>query len=180
MNWLHTGQQKIQSTLEEQLPKIQQLFTEKVSAVVLAKIQDDESMKWAAQKIYEVLPLPVRLVVKETAFIEFCLTHRDKLLPAPIAPLPQLTPEEITASFKQGVEHYNQQSFTQAIDYFTQAAEQGYAAAQNNLGMMYAQGLGIEKNLELAEQWLQKAAVQGHLKAQKSLEILKKNIQVSE
>jgi TPR repeat protein len=45
---------------------------------------------------------------------------------------------------------------------------------------MYAQGLGIEKNLELAEQWLQKAAVQGHLKAQKSLEILKKNIQVSE
>jgi 16S rRNA G966 N2-methylase RsmD len=30
------------------------------------------------------------------------------------------------------------------------------------------------------KQWLQKAAVQGHLKAQKSLEILKKNIPINE
>jgi hypothetical protein len=32
---------------------------------------------------YEAIPFPGRLVIKEEAFIKFCFSHRDNLLPAP-------------------------------------------------------------------------------------------------
>jgi len=172
MNWLQTGQQKIQKILGEQLPHIKKLFAEKIPASVFAKIQDDESMTWASQKVYEMLPLPVRIVVKEQTFVEFCLTNRNKLLPSTSAL--QLSAEDIESLFRQGMEHYGKKEFDQAIDYLHKAATQGHAVSQNNLGTMYAQGVGVKKDLVQAEQWLQRAATQGHKKAQKSLEILSK------
>jgi TPR repeat protein len=43
---------------------------------------------------------------------------------------------------------------------YRKAAEQGYARAQNHLGRMYADGQGVEKNENAAEQWYRKAAEQ--------------------
>ena len=37
--------------------------------------------------------------------------------------------------------------------WFRQAAEQGVAAAQNDLGVMYASGKGVPKNVILAYMW---------------------------
>ncbi|MDC4284429.1 SEL1-like repeat protein [Acinetobacter baumannii] len=34
--------------------------------------------------------------------------------------------------------------------------------AQFNLGILYAKGLGVSKNYEIAKQWIEKAAEQGH------------------
>ena len=46
---------------------------------------------------------------------------------------------------------------------------QGNAIAQNNLAVMYLEGLYFEKNAELAIYWLQKAADQGDSSALKNL-----------
>ncbi|HFB4394351.1 TPA: tetratricopeptide repeat protein [Neisseria gonorrhoeae] len=42
-----------------------------------------------------------------------------------------------------------------------QAAEQGNAAAQFNLGLMYYDGRGVRQDLALAQQWLGKACQNG-------------------
>ena len=50
-----------------------------------------------------------------------------------------------------------------------QAAERGYAKAQNGLGWYYQNGIGTEKNEREAFVWYQKAAEQGHASAQNNL-----------
>ena len=50
-----------------------------------------------------------------------------------------------------------------------QAAEQGYAPAQFNLGNMYANGEGVPENDTEAVKWYRKAAEQGHAGAQFNL-----------
>ena len=56
---------------------------------------------------------------------------------------------------------------------YRKAAEQGDAQAQNNLGVCYYLGYGVQKDLTQAEFWLRKAADQGHAKARKALKKLK-------
>ena len=51
-------------------------------------------------------------------------------------------------------------------------AERGHAAAQFNLGLIYANGQGLAKDDVLARQWWEKAAVQGHAEAQANLGVL--------
>jgi TPR repeat protein len=51
-------------------------------------------------------------------------------------------------------------------------AEQGLAAAQFNLGLLYAKGQGVPKDDAQARQWYEKAAAQGHADAQVNLGIL--------
>lgn len=48
------------------------------------------------------------------------------------------------------------------------AAEQGDATAQNNLGLMYANGEGVPENHVLAYAWWDLAAAQGHESAQEN------------
>ena len=48
--------------------------------------------------------------------------------------------------------------FAQAFQLFRRAAEQGYAAAQNNLALMYANGQGVSRDFVSAYAWLDVAA----------------------
>lgn len=48
-------------------------------------------------------------------------------------------------------------------------AEQGEAAAQDCIGAMYCEGLGVEKDEALAASWYKKAADQGYAQAQNAL-----------
>jgi TPR repeat protein len=48
-------------------------------------------------------------------------------------------------------------------------AEQGYAAAQTNLGVMYANGQGVPQDYAEALKWYRKAAEQGNAGAQRNL-----------
>jgi hypothetical protein len=74
--------EKTNKTIEENWPKVQQLFQEKVGPAALAAAQDDEKMKMLFKVVYTALPFPVHLAVKEEPFIKFCFEHRDRLLPA--------------------------------------------------------------------------------------------------
>jgi TPR repeat protein len=52
-----------------------------------------------------------------------------------------------------------------SVNFFRMAADKGHAAAQFELGQMYAQGLGVIQQFEEAAQWYLLAAKQGHAQA---------------
>ncbi|MDD0759736.1 tetratricopeptide repeat protein, partial [Shigella sonnei] len=53
-----------------------------------------------------------------------------------------------------------------------QAAEQGNAAAQFNLGVMYENGQGVRQDYVQAVQWYRKASEQGDAQAQYNLGLM--------
>ena len=67
------------------------------------------------------------------------------------------------------------QDFEQARFWYRQAADQGHARAQNNLGAMYRQGLGMPQDFQEALRWFRRAADQGNGGAQNLLRLRKPN-----
>ena len=61
------------------------------------------------------------------------------------------------------------ENLTEAVKWFTKAAEQENAKAQYNLGICYYYGNGVYQNYGEAEKWYTKAAEQGYAEAQNSL-----------
>jgi TPR repeat protein len=55
------------------------------------------------------------------------------------------------------------------MKWYRKAAEQGNALAQNNLGSMYRDGLGVPQDHAEAMKWYRKAAEQGNALAQNNL-----------
>lgn len=73
-----------QNALNQYLPKIQQIFQQHIKPGVLTAAQNDNVLQPVCKLAYSTLPFPVRLIVSEDRFVEFCLTNRDKLFtPAP-------------------------------------------------------------------------------------------------
>jgi TPR repeat protein len=73
---------------------------------------------------------------------------------------------------EEGLRAHKQGDFTYAFRLFKQAADQGNAVAQNEIGVFYAQGQGVQQDNEQAAFWYRKAADQGHAVAQNNLGIL--------
>ena len=63
-----------------------------------------------------------------------------------LSPAPTACPGDATAQFNLGAMYYYAQGVAQdyaaALSWFRKAADQGYAEAQNNLGVMYATDQG--------------------------------------
>jgi hypothetical protein len=64
------------------------------------------------------------------------------------------------------------QDYQEAIKWNRLAAEQGYASAQINLGLMYSAGQGMPQDSTEAAKWYRLAAEQGVPSAQKNLGLL--------
>ena len=60
----------------------------------------------------------------------------------------------------------------EAVRWYRLAAEQGYAAAQFNLGVMYANGEGVPEDDAEAVRWYRLAAEQGDATAQSNLGLM--------
>lgn len=69
-----------QNALNQYLPKIQQVFQAHIKPGVLTAAQNDSVLQPVCKLAYITLPFPVRLVVSEDKFVDFCLTNRDKLV----------------------------------------------------------------------------------------------------
>ena len=65
-----------------------------------------------------------------------------------------------------------EQSDELAVYWYRQAAEMGYALAQDNLGWMYGTGTGVPRDDEQAVYWFRQAAEQGFANAQNNLGML--------
>ncbi len=78
----------------------------------------------------------------------------------------QLTQNEV---FDEAVRHYNAKNFKASFTLFKKLAEQGDAAAQYNLGVMYNNGEGVTRDTKQAVYWWTKAAEQGDASGQYNL-----------
>ncbi len=93
--------------------------------------------------------------------------------PAPAPKEQSLTPAEENERgdsyfFGRGVD----QDYAKAMEWYRKAADQGYADAQSNVGVLYENGMGVAKDIEQARAWYQKAADQGNAGAKGALERL--------
>ena len=68
------------------------------------------------------------------------------------------------------------QCSTTAMQCFMNAAQQGYTDAHINIGLMYAKGIGVQKDLQKALYWWQLAEEKGHPSAAGYVEQLKKKL----
>jgi TPR repeat protein len=76
------------------------------------------------------------------------------------------------ADFDRGSAAYHAGKLTEAVDWFHKAADQGNTRAQNSLGFMYQEGLGIPKDFKQAMFWYRKAANRGDAAAQLNLGVM--------
>jgi len=85
---------------------------------------------------------------------------------APVRDLRHPMQEPARRIYVQGMELVKRKQLADAVPFFQQASEQGNRRAQYQLGLLYARGDGVQKNLMKARELLHKAAMQGHPKAQ--------------
>ncbi len=72
MNFREKFDQGAQQKIEENWPKIQQVFQEKVGPAALAAAHNDESMRAVFKLAHKALPFPLGMAIKEDAFVDFC------------------------------------------------------------------------------------------------------------
>lgn len=78
---------------------------------------------------------------------------------------PQESPA-LSHSLEEGIQAYSNGDYAIALEHFKPFAEQGYADAQFNLGVMYNNGEGVLQNASTAVDWYTKSAEQGYARAQ--------------
>lgn len=77
------------------------------------------------------------------------------------------------ASMDEAISAYERGDHQTAFNTFSSLAAQGAREAQYQLGQMYYQGEGVEKNKVKAYMWMELASKAGHMKATKYNVILK-------
>ena len=69
------------------------------------------------------------------------------------------------AMYKEGLLKLGEGDYRRASDYFTKAAELGYAWAHYELAIMYGDGKGVEKDAMKDIHHVEEAAIGGHAEA---------------
>jgi TPR repeat protein len=73
------------------------------------------------------------------------------------------------ADVAAGMQAFKNKDYAGAFREWKAAAEAGQAEAQFDLGVLYAQGLGVQRDLTAAERWYRKSAEQGNAEAEFAL-----------
>jgi uncharacterized protein len=76
------------------------------------------------------------------------------------------------AGFDDANSAYERGDYLKAYKEIKSLAEQGYAKAQCNLGVLYAKGQGVVQSYSEAVKWFRKAAEQGYADAQYNLAVM--------
>jgi len=90
---------------------------------------------------------------------------------APTAPQ-EAAPEtegDAEGAFENGRKCYAAMKYAEAAKWFRQAADQGHAGAQNEMGLLYQWGEGVALDYPEAIKWFRRAAEQGNADAQYAL-----------
>ncbi len=85
-----------------------------------------------------------------------------------------LSPSLASAGFNEGVQAFKSGDYEAAHQNWLPLAEEGHPKAQNNLGILYRRGFGVEQDYATAATWYRKAAEQDFAKAQFNLGLLYK------
>ena len=73
------------------------------------------------------------------------------------------------ADYQVGMDAYERGNYATALSEWRPLAEEGDAQAQLHLGLLYANGDGVQQDYAKARQWYEKAAAQGYAMAQSNL-----------
>ncbi len=65
--------------------------------------------------------------------------------------------DENYAQYRLGLKAYQQGNYDEALAIWQPLADSGYAAAQFNIGMLFQNGVGVDKSITTANDWFQKA-----------------------
>lgn len=79
------------------------------------------------------------------------------------------------ADYRAGLDAYESGSYDAALAEWQPLAESGDARAQFGLGMLYANGFGVDMNDEKALEWFGKAAAQDYAEAQYRIGVMHQN-----
>ncbi|MFV1998072.1 MAG: tetratricopeptide repeat protein [Acidiferrobacterales bacterium] len=71
--------------------------------------------------------------------------------------------------FGAGLIAYNNGNYGRALRIWRPLAQAGHSLAQYNLGIAYARGLSVERNMLIATYWWERSALQGHRDASYNL-----------
>jgi hypothetical protein len=69
-------------------------------------------------------------------------------------------------ALEEGMDAYRAKEYAKAVELWQPLAEKGDAVAQYRLGLLYAEGKGVEQNDATAFTWMTRAAKQGNADAQ--------------
>lgn len=83
-------------------------------------------------------------------------------------------------SYESGADAFAAGDYDTALEQWRPLAEEGNAAAQYNVGLMYANGFGVTRNAGTARDWYRKSAEQGYARAQHNLGVLLQNGELGE
>lgn len=75
-------------------------------------------------------------------------------------------------TLQDGLAHYKHKRYAQAHETLTPLAQTGNAEAQNTLGLMYANGLGVARDDSKATRLFRAAARKGHKRARQNLRFM--------
>ena len=71
---------KLLPTLKEKSTAIKTIIKDKAGSAALNTIKDDKIMREIFEKIYDLLPLPVRLIIKQEPFVQYCFNNKEKMV----------------------------------------------------------------------------------------------------
>src|SRR5918993_3622811 len=91
---------------------------------------------------------------------------KEGLMSAAAAALMIVAAPAWAQSVEAGVEAWQAANYDEAIRQWRPLADLGDLDAQFNLGHAYRLGRGVPRNMNLAEQWYERAARAGHVEAQ--------------
>ncbi len=105
---------------------------------------------------------------KTKAGLDSSLKSKKAALETALKHLPE-APDPLALDDQIGFIFYTAGIYSEAVRWYRKAAEQGYANAQNNLGVCYKTGIGVSTDFSEAVKWYRKAAEQGNAIAQCNL-----------
>jgi TPR repeat protein len=89
--------------------------------------------------------------------------------------------ERIEQRFQEGIEAFRVKDYARARErWWDLAFQDRHPAAQTNLGVLYAHGLGVQRDEEAARRWYQRAIAQKYLPAQENLKALEESIKAGQ
>lgn len=77
---LSATKSKAKDIFDKNWPKFEEVIVKGLINITEEKLKDDKALAAAFEKAYELLPVPVRLILSRDNFLSFCMLKREPLL----------------------------------------------------------------------------------------------------
>lgn len=75
-----TGSEVAAAAIEPHWPTIQRILREQVAPTTAAAISNDQLLEQSVRRLHRLLPMPVRLVIRQQMLVDWCFNNRERVL----------------------------------------------------------------------------------------------------